>query len=184
MFALGLVLSIYVHEMGHVAALHQLGIRASAPMFIPGLGAIVRLKEYPASPREDARVGLAGPIWGLWASLFALVAFHATGWPILAAIARVGAWLNLFNLIPVWQLDGSRGMRALTSPQRWLVVLVAAGVGLLIQEMLYLLVFAAAFYRAFAGDAPEEGDRRTLLEFVVLLAGLGALCAVSVPGIG
>ena len=36
---LGLVLSIYVHEMGHVIALARYGFRATAPMFIPGLGA-------------------------------------------------------------------------------------------------------------------------------------------------
>jgi Zn-dependent protease len=183
LFALGLVLSIYVHEIGHVAALRQLGIRASAPMFVPGFGALVRLKEYPASPREDARVGLAGPIWGLVASVVAWLAFQLTGWPILVAIARVGAWLNLFNLIPVWQLDGSRGMRALSRGQRLAVVAVAAGVGLLIQEMLYLLVVAAAGIRAFSSDAPREGDRRTLTEFLVLLAALGALCALAVPGV-
>ena len=64
-FALCFLLSIYIHEMGHVAALHRYGIPASAPTFIPGLGALVRLKQHPASPKEDARVGLAGPIWGL-----------------------------------------------------------------------------------------------------------------------
>src|SRR3989454_12639768 len=66
-FALGVVLSIYVHEMGHVQALQRYGIKATAPMFIPGVGAVVRLKQYPASPREDARVGLAGPLGGLGA---------------------------------------------------------------------------------------------------------------------
>ena len=66
-FALGFVLSIYVHEMGHVAALRKYGIAATAPMFIPGFGAVVRLKQYPESPAQDARVGLAGPIWGLGA---------------------------------------------------------------------------------------------------------------------
>jgi len=183
MFALGLVLSIYVHEIGHVAALRRLGIRASAPMFIPGLGALVRLKEYPASPREDARVGLAGPIWGLGASLLAYAAFHATGWPILAAIARVGAWLNLFNLIPVWQLDGSRGLRALPRSGRWFIVAGAAAIGLVIQEMLYLLIAAAAAFQALTKDAAPEPDARTLTEFLILLIGLGALCAVTVPGL-
>ncbi len=43
-FALGLVVSIYVHEMGHVAALRGYGTKANAPMFIPGLGALIRLK--------------------------------------------------------------------------------------------------------------------------------------------
>src|SRR6202140_3907391 len=59
-FGLGFVLSIYVHEMGHVMALARYGIPASPPMLIPGFGAFVRLKAYPALPGEDARVGLAG----------------------------------------------------------------------------------------------------------------------------
>jgi hypothetical protein len=62
--ALGLILSIYVHEMGHVAALQQFGIRASFPMFIPGVGAVVRLQQHLANASEDARVGLAGPPLG------------------------------------------------------------------------------------------------------------------------
>ena len=125
-FGAGLIGSIYVHEMGHVAALRRIGIRATAPMFIPGLGAMVRLKESPASAREDARVGLAGPIWGLAAALLTYAAYGLTGWASLAAIARVAAWINLFNLIPVWQLDGSRGFRALTRLQRGLVTAVMA----------------------------------------------------------
>ncbi len=66
-FALGLVLSIYIHEMGHVAALARYGIHAGAPLFVPGLGALIRLKQEMTDPRQDARVGLAGPIWGLGA---------------------------------------------------------------------------------------------------------------------
>ena len=38
-FALGFVLSIYIHEMGHVMALRKYNIAASAPMFIPFVGA-------------------------------------------------------------------------------------------------------------------------------------------------
>ena len=62
-FAAGLILSLYIHEMGHVAALRHLGIPASLPMFLPGIGAVVRLQQHPASPSEDARIGLAGPLW-------------------------------------------------------------------------------------------------------------------------
>ena len=62
-FAAGLILSLYVHEMGHVAALRRLGIPFSLPMFLPGVGAVVRLRQPPASPSEDARIGLAGPLW-------------------------------------------------------------------------------------------------------------------------
>jgi hypothetical protein len=56
-FALGFVLSIYIHEMGHVMALRKYNIAASAPMFVPFLGAFVRMRQYPSTVGEDARVG-------------------------------------------------------------------------------------------------------------------------------
>ena len=67
--ALGLVVSIYIHEMGHVAMLRRLGIDAGAPLFIPGVGAFVMLKQRIADPLTDAKIGLAGPVWGLGAAL-------------------------------------------------------------------------------------------------------------------
>src|SRR5580765_5040319 len=125
-FGLGFVLSIYVHEMGHVIALARYGIPASSPMFIPGFGAFVRLKAYPASPGEDARVGLAGPLWGLGAALACIGIGVITDSGLFTALAKVGAWVNVFNLIPVWQLDGSRGFRALTRHHRMIVAISAA----------------------------------------------------------
>ena len=130
-YALGFVLSIYVHEMGHVAALAKFGIPASAPMFVPGFGAFVRLHQYPATPAEDARVGLAGPIWGLSAALFCAAMYLLTRAQLWGALAHTGAYINLFNLIPVWQLDGSRGFNALTKNQRLIAsaVIFAAWLG-------------------------------------------------------
>ncbi len=78
-FAVLLVLSIYVHELGHVAALRRYGIDAAAPMFIPGFGALIRLRQHPANPREDARIGLAGPLWGCGAAAAAYLGF-VLGW--------------------------------------------------------------------------------------------------------
>jgi len=80
--ALGLVLSIYIHEMGHVVALMRYGVKATAPMFIPGVGAIIRLQQSLGDPRQDARCGLAGPLWGLGAALGSYGLNLATGLPI------------------------------------------------------------------------------------------------------
>ena len=102
--ALGIVLSIYIHEMGHVIELRSYGIPASAPMFIPGLGAFVRLKTANITPLQDSRIGLAGPIYGLGAALAALAVYLLTGWKVWAAIANFTAVINLFNLIPVWRI--------------------------------------------------------------------------------
>src|SRR5206468_952877 len=90
-FALGLVASIYVHEMGHVAALLKYGVRASAPMFIPGLGAVIRMKQALGDPQQEARVGLAGPAWGVGAALAAYAAFLGTGLSYEAFIASDSA---------------------------------------------------------------------------------------------
>jgi Zn-dependent protease len=180
-FALGLVLSIYVHEIGHVAALRHFGIPASAPMFIPGFGAVVRMKAYPQTVREDARVGLAGPIWGLGAAIASAGIYLWTDLAIFAAIASVGAWINLFNLVPVWQLDGARGFRALSRAGRWAALAVIAGCGLATQEGLFILIGLGALIPVFSRDVPAETDRRTFLEYSLLLVTLGALTQLPVP---
>jgi Zn-dependent protease len=180
-FAAGLVLSIYVHEMGHVAALRHFGIRATAPMFLPGLGAVVRLHQYPQTPREDARVGLAGPLWGLGASAATLIAHWLTQLPILAAIGSVGAWINLFNLVPFWQLDGARGFRALSRQQRWLATAVIAATWAVTGEGLLALLLIAAAVRCFAGDADATGDGRGLATYSGLVISLALLSRFPVP---
>ena len=182
-FALGFVASIYVHEMGHIAALNRLGIKATAPMFIPGIGAIVRLKQYPVSPRENARVGLAGPIWGLGAALAAYAVFLGTGNQTWGAIAQVGAWINLFNLLPVWQLDGARGFHALIRPQRWIAVAILAGMWLVTREGLLVLLCLAGAFAAWRGEVPDEGDDRALVEYGALAITLALLTRIPVRAI-
>ena len=179
-FALGLVLSLYVHEMGHVWELRRRGFPASAPMFVPGLGAVVRLKQRPASAVEDARIGLAGPIWGLGAALACALAWLATDHALLGATARVGAWINLFNLIPVWQLDGSRGFAPLSRVQRMLAAGAVIAAFLLSGEGMLLLVALVAAARCFTRDAPATGDGVALVQYVGLVAALAALCHLPV----
>ena len=180
-FALGVVLSIYIHEMGHVQALQRYGIKATAPMFIPGLGAVIRLKQYPANPQEDARVGLAGPLWGLSAALAAYAIYRVTHVAIWGAIAHFGALVNLFNMVPVWQLDGGRGFRALNRFERWLVVAVVAVTWLVAPEGMLLLVGLAAAARAAFGPAPDEPDQTALLQFCFLVAVLSLLARIAAP---
>ncbi|MCI0414101.1 site-2 protease family protein [bacterium] len=183
-FALGLVASIYIHEIGHIAKLHQYGIRASAPMFIPGLGAVVRMKQYPVSARENARVGLAGPLWGLFAALAAYAVFFLTNNSFWAAIARVGAWINLFNLLPVWQLDGGRGFRTLNRAQKWLVCIVLGAVWFYTREGLLILLLLFAALNAFATkENPQEKDWIGFWQFTFLVIILSALCLITVSGL-
>ena len=178
-FALGFVVSIYIHEMGHVIALRKYGIAASSPMFIPFVGALVRMKQYPANVAQDARVGLAGPIWGLGATIVAWLGALVTGQPIWYAIAHTSAWLNLFNLIPIWQLDGGRGFRALTRKQRGMALGAALAMWVMTQQMMLLLISAGAVYRLFSRDYPSEDDNGALTQYIGLIVLLSLLVLMT-----
>ena len=104
--AVGFMAVIYVHEMGHVVALKAKGIPATAPMFIPFFGAMIRMRGMPRNAYDEAVVGLAGPIAGTLGAVAIFFAWRATGSHLLEVIAYLGFLINLLNLIPVLPLDG------------------------------------------------------------------------------
>jgi len=172
--ALGLVLSIYIHEMGHVSMLRRLGIAAGAPLFIPGVGAVVMLKQHVADPVIDAQIGLAGPVWGLGAALAALAVYGVTRVPVWFAIAEITGIINLFNLIPIWQLDGSRGFHALSRVERWVVVAACAAALVLTGQRMLVIVGGVAIWRALQQQT-GPGHARTVATFVGLVLALSFL---------
>jgi Zn-dependent protease len=117
-FAVGFVLLLFVHEMGHVLQLRREGIKASAPMFIPFMGALITAKSLGENALAEARVGLAGPILGTVGAGACLAIGEATNSDLFRALAYVGFFLNLFNLLPVVPLDGGRAMAAM-APWMW-----------------------------------------------------------------
>jgi Zn-dependent protease len=179
-FALGLVLSIYIHEMGHMAVLHRYGVKTTAPMFIPGFGALIRMKQVLTDRRQEARVGLAGPVWGLGAALAAYGAFRFTGFHSWAAIARMGGFINLFNLIPVWQLDGAHGFHSLSRIQRWLAVAVVGVAWAVTSQGLLLLIGIAAVFQALSKESAPEDDYGALTTYAVLIGSLSWLAGIPV----
>ena len=114
-FAVGFVLLLFVHELGHVLQLRREGIKASAPLFLPFLGAVVGMKELPKDAAAEARVGLAGPVLGTIGCLVPVALWLATGNELFQALAFTGFFLNLFNLLPVPPLDGGRAVAALST---------------------------------------------------------------------
>ncbi len=119
-FAVGFVFLLLVHELGHVAELRRQGVPASAPLFIPFLGAVVGMKQMPHNVWKEAQVALAGPIVGSLAAGAVWVAGEALDSELLVALAFTGFFLNLFNLIPLSPLDGGRAVAAL-HPALWAV---------------------------------------------------------------
>ncbi len=126
-FAVGLVLLLLVHELGHVAELRRQGVPASAPLFIPFLGAFVGLKQLPQDAWREAQVALAGPLLGSLGAAAVWAAGEALDSELLIALSFTGFFLNLFNLLPIVPLDGGRAVAAL-HPAIWLLGLAGLAV--------------------------------------------------------
>ncbi len=188
-FAVGFVVLLLVHEMGHVFQLRREGIEASAPMFIPFLGAVVAAKSLGDNAAAEARVGLAGPVLGTIGTLVPLGIWLATGNEFWQALAFVGFFLNLFNLLPVLPLDGGRAMAAL-SPWVWFAG-YAGLIALMIvfpNPILLLVLIVGGFEswnRWKNRNTPESRafhaiPTRTRALVAVVYLGLAALLAVGI----
>jgi Zn-dependent protease len=139
-FAVGFVLLILVHELGHVFELRRQGVPASAPLFIPFLGAVVGMKQLPKDVWREARVALAGPILGSIGAAGVWAAGEALDSELLIALAFVGFFLNLFNLAPIVPLDGGRAVAAL-HPAFWaLGLLLLVGLTILAPNPILILI--------------------------------------------
>jgi Zn-dependent protease len=139
-YALGFVLLILVHELGHYFAARRLGLNVGLPTFIPFLGAWIELKDKPMSVAQEAQVAFAGPFvgtLGATAVLWLAGEYHS---PLLLALAYAGFFINLFNLIPISPFDGGR-IVAILSPRIWLLgAPILVGVFLMIPSPMFLVI--------------------------------------------
>jgi Zn-dependent protease len=125
-FAVGFVLLIFVHELGHLVVARKFGLNVGAPVFIPFMGAFIALKDAPRNAWMEAWVGIGGPLLGSAGALLCHAAGERFELPLLIALAWTGYWLNLFNLTPIGTLDGGRIVTAL-SPWLWIPGLAIMG---------------------------------------------------------
>ena len=109
-FAVGFVLLIFVHELGHFVEARRRGFNAAWPVFIPFLGAYV--KHTRGNPWQTTRVAIAGPILGGVAALVCYLIGKSNGSQLLIALGYFGFVLNLINLLPVRILDGGSVWRS------------------------------------------------------------------------
>ena len=110
-------------------------------------------------------------VWGLGAAVVSWAIYLATGAQIWLAIAELTGFINLFNLIPIWQLDGARGFHALSRQERWIVVGVVALALWITGVRLLWIVGAVMVFQAFSGKA-GPGHRPTTVTFIGLVLAL------------
>ena len=189
-FAVGFVVLIWVHEMGHVLQLKREGIKASAPMFIPFLGAFVAMKEMPKNALAEARVGLAGPVLGTLGGLAVLGLYAWTQNPLFLGLAYFNFFINLINLAPMLPLDGGRAMGAMSPVFSLLGLVVMVGMFFVAPIMVFiaLLGLPEVWHRWKTRNTPEgrayndipAGSRALVgIAYVGLIVLLGLLMAAT-----
>jgi stage IV sporulation protein FB len=113
---------VLLHELGHAWAARRFGIRTPDITLLP-IGGIARLERLPERPSEEIVVALAGP---LVSAGLALVFGIASGFTLPLLEGEIQEWgqlfsklftincgLLLFNMLPVFPMDGGRVLRAL-----------------------------------------------------------------------
>ena len=142
---LAIVVMIFLHEMGHVLEIRRQGMAATAPIFIPLLGAAIFQRSHPTDALRQAQIGIAGPIAGTLAATMAWLLFNSTHSPILLFAAWFGFLINLFNMLPAWQLDGA-WVLAPVSPWFQVVGIAAIVVGVFFFHVLSVLAVIIAVF--------------------------------------
>lgn len=167
MFAVGLVLLLFVHECGHLVAARRIGLKVGVPVFIPFMGAFIALKEAPKDAWIEAQVGIGGPLIGSLGAFACLFLYIYTREPFYLALAYVGFILNLFNLIPMGMLDGGRVVAAI-SPALWLVgAIISLGLLFCTFNIILLLIFVLCLPKVFMlfREKTEEERRYYTVSF-------------------
>jgi len=189
-FATGFVVLILIHESGHAVAMQREGIPATAPVFIPFVGAFIAMRGRPRDAYVEAKIALAGPLAGSLAAWGTLAAGLAFGRPLLVGLGHAAVFLNLFNLIPVSPLDGGRVAGVFTRPF-WLVgYIVGIAVTILTRSPILLLVMVVGLYTLWQRtrnpvpgyqDVPE-GSRLVMgLAYAGLVIALALTLEVGLP---
>ncbi len=160
-FAVGFFGSIFMHEMGHYAAIRRYGMKPELPMFLPGFGAYVRWQGAGVDPGVRAVISLAGPFFGFLSGLIAFGIYLATDAHVWLAVAQIAGWLNLLNLIPIGFFDGGKAMEAIGMNQRIAILVLALAMVFVLKDgnfIVWLGLAAATGYRIYKRDvtSPRE----------------------------
>lgn len=123
------------------------------------MGAVIPMNGRPKDVKDEAYVAIAGPILGgLGASLLCFVGL-SNGSQLLLSLADIGFMLNLFNLLPLGQLDGGRVSNAIS--KHLLLLGLGSGTymaltGVISNPLFYIILISGAFStysRYFGGDS-------------------------------
>lgn len=103
------IVALILHEGGHLIAMKLCGYRDGSLLFLPFLGAVATARKDDATLTQRFYVALAGPLPGLILGVFLAIIFKDASY---STWVKQASWilicLNLFNLLPIYPLDGGQ----------------------------------------------------------------------------
>jgi Zn-dependent protease len=180
-FAVGFVVLLLIHELGHVAACRVVGIHTSKPLLIPFVGAVIHLRQMPKNAKVEANVAIGGPAAGSLSALICLLFHLWTDNMLLLVLAYTACVLNLFNLIPCDPLDGGKIADAISANLWWGGVVIVGVLAGYTGNFFMIIVFFVALLRLWQGVNSEQRYYQLALRQRLALAGcyFGLLIVLS-----
>jgi len=107
---LTLFIIVLIHELGHVAMARELGWTVTEVQLLPFGGVATMEDAYATDPLDEIVVALAGPFLNLVMMAFSYLCWYSgvwtEEWARFFLVSNVT--IALFNLLPIWPLDGGR----------------------------------------------------------------------------
>lgn len=110
-FALAIIISVLIHEYGHIWAMKRAGLKVKGVYLIPFLGGVA-VSERFQTRWQEFKIAIAGPFIGTLGAIVAWLLWLQTGHDFLALLTALGLLINLFNLLPIVPLDGGQVVKA------------------------------------------------------------------------
>lgn len=148
--AIGLFVSVLIHELGHCVVGQRLGMKIKRiTLWI--LGGMAQFEKLPSQPGGEAVMAIAGPITSLalgglfWLTRGLVSAQLASAQFLLSYLMFMNVVLAVFNLLPALPLDGGRVLRSLLALRmpRIQATQIAASVSKMLAVLLGLLGFVS-----------------------------------------
>lgn len=157
------LLSVLVHELGHAFVARRFGL-GPVSIVLHGFGGLARFSRRPTHS-QGVIVGLAGPVAGLLLGFLALAVLRLLDWrsvvalEILDRLVAVNVFWSLFNLLPMFPLDGGQVLWHLladrvspTDARRWvrrtsMTIALAGGLLALFLKAYFLALISLFIWR-------------------------------------
>ena len=179
---LGLVVSIYIHEMGHVFVLTRYGVRASAPLFVPGLGGFHPAQTGHGRPKTGCAGRTRRPDLGHGGG-----ACVRPGLPVDVQADLGGhcsAW-RVHQPVQPTSVLAARRCPCVSQPEpipaRWLAVASIATAWAATDQHFLVLLLAVAGWHTVMTKPNDEPDAPILAQYAILIMILSVLTKLPVP---